>query len=263
MLLKVDTQPAFLTGIQIVIFIVLSLLIFFFIRRTKKLGMSAIIGIALLVYAAASLVGFHWAIPLIVTVIIFSFFDIFLEQGTPEQPKFRIRPVFFLMLVSFIWILVADFIESHAYLVYAAYVTNIIAQMGILWQRKSRLIKNDEAQSSQPKFICHAPLIIRSLLLTFLIAPGAIFFDKNISLWFTLVITIGGALIIETLYWVIEPYKQGKWERISFLRFTAGVAALVTFLQTAVCWWFYYDMHNLSLFRLLIGMVTVMRGVIA
>ena len=244
-LVKVDEQSAFQTTLQIGILIGLFILISLIARRTQRLGLSAIIGIVLTGYAASSLIAFHWVFPILIGIILFSFIDLFLDDSKDGETIYRIRSIFFILVVSFIWILVGDFFGKFAFLFYVSYTTNITANFGILWHRKSRLVKKGMCGSKMPDFLCHAPLPVRAFFLSVCFIPATVLFDPVISLPFSLGACYIGTICIELVYWLIEPSKKGVWKRITFLRFSSAISITVTSLLSFASWWYYYDKFEL------------------
>jgi len=153
--------------------------------------------------------------------------------------------VFYILVVSLIWIFIGNFFREFSFLVYTGYVTNITANLSILWSRKSRLIHEGRC-SPIPGPLCHAPLIVRIVVLCGLLVPPTALLDPDISTLFSLVVTIVGMVIIEGVYRVIERKQKGKWRDIQFLQCTALISMIVTLIQLVVSQYFYRSALSLS-----------------
>ena len=248
-LIKEDEQTALYIAQKIGVLVALVILITLIGRRTTQpqLGLSAIIGIALTGFAASSLVALHWLFPILIGIIIFSFLDLFIEDRNDKKTIYRIRSIFFILVVSFIWILVADFAGKYAFIFYVSYTTNITANLGILWHYKSKHVKKEQSRLRAPAFIFHMPLLLRAIILSLCFVPLTAFIDPEISVFFSLVTCFFGTIIIEWIYWFVEPIKHRVWSQIAFLRFTSVISITVTTILSIASYWYYREKIELNL----------------
>lgn len=225
-------------------------LVFWVARFTRKLGLSAIIGIALTGYGAWMLAGYQWVFPILIGVALFSWLDMFLEDRRLLAGEIRIRPVFFVLVVSFVWVLAAGFLERYAHTFFVPYAVNLAGNLGILWHRRSR--KGDyRAQMPLPVWLRHANLPLRALLLTLAFIPLTVATTEQLSMWFSLLSGWIGIVLIESVYWFVESRKRGAWEDLRFIKFTTLVSKVCTFAVWFANIFFYTDLNPGALRALL------------
>ncbi|HUI91614.1 MAG TPA: hypothetical protein VLX68_05125 [Chitinivibrionales bacterium] len=213
-------------------------LVYLLSRRFKRFGITAIIGLALTGYAALMYGGPAWLVPVVVGIALFTTLDIFIEEGPTVDTVYRIRPVFYLLFVSFAWTVVAGINAPFRNAAFVSFVTNITANFGILWQRRARMTGHPY-RLPLPLWLRNAHCCVRALALTLVFAVPTVLLDPRLSAPFTIGATAAGTIAIELVYWFVERRKRGTWSDMTFLRFTALVSALVTVLLFAASVWFY------------------------
>lgn len=239
-LIRTAEMPAETMAVRIGIVIALFVAVHCISRRTGHLGLTAVIAIAMVGYAAYALAGQAWVIPILVGTFLFIYLDIFVEPRTADTNdiKFHIRPTFYVLCVSFTWILIALLAPGSTYVFFVPYVANLTASLGIFWQRRSRITDRPYHQKL-PQWIRHAPLPLRALILSLLLAMPTALLDRRITVCFAFPLTILCTMGIESTYWRIECAKRGKWSNTMFLRMTAALSMAWTFAATVVSAWYY------------------------
>ncbi|MCK4608230.1 MAG: hypothetical protein KAT71_02000 [Gammaproteobacteria bacterium] len=240
MLIKMDHQSMLFVTQQIGVLLALVCVVHLIAHYIKQLDLSAIIGIALTAYAAYCLVGYLWAVPLILAVIIIPIFDLIIKKySRASQDNFHIRAIFFVLIVSFIWILIASLIEGYSHIFFVSYVTNISAYLSILWYRKFDFAEIDEGY---PKFamICHKSILFRALCLSlyFTIIPALII--SRLDFWFSFLACYVGTVGIESVYRKIAEDKRHSHSVVILIQIIAVISLCVTILLGLISWWYYH-----------------------
>jgi phytol kinase len=228
-LLRVEQAsiPELLVRIGVVL--LMFLLVYCVVHYTKVIGLTGIIGITLTGYAAWMLVGYDWAIPIVISLLLYGMTDLFIEKHHIHKELYRIRTVFYITIVSLIWIIAASFTKLPSEIFYVPFVINLTAHLGILWHRKS-LIDPDGYTLPFPKWIRNAHVITRAIVLVFLLVIVNVYLNSHLNPYATVLMAIIGTLVIELIYWRFESFNRGKLTDIQFLKFTSMVILVVSVL---------------------------------
>lgn len=215
-------------AVKVLLLLSLFTLVAVLTRRTGRIGLTAAIGITLMGFGAYEIAGVMWLLPILLGMGLICALDIFIEPSDDPTDKYRIRPVFFILLVSVFWLMVAGFSTYPAEFFFAPYAMNMVAQLGILWHR--RALFNKPYRWKTPKRLQDPPLWARSAMLGLATAGPSLFFMKEIFPPTALLGILLGAALIETAYWRYAWVKHPEWDRVRFLRFSAAVSLLVSAL---------------------------------
>ena len=214
-------------AVKVLLLISLFTLVAVLARRTGRIGLTAAIGITLMGFGAYEIAGMMWLLPILLAMALICVLDIFIEPSDDPTDKYRIRPVFFILLVSVFWLMVAGFSVYPRDVFFAPFAMNIIANLGILWHR--RALFNKPYRWNIPQWVQDPPIWARSAMLGVIAGPSLVFL-RVISPITTLIGIVAGAALIEIAYWRYAWVKHPEWDRIQLLRFTAVVSLLVSFL---------------------------------
>lgn len=215
--------------VRICVILIMFLLVYCVVRYTKVIGFTGIVGITLTGYAAWMLVRYDWAIPIVTSLLIYGFTDLFIEKNRENKERYRIRTVFYIAFVSFIWIIAAAFTKLPSEIFYIPFVVNLSAHLGILWHRKA-LIDPDGYTLPFPKWIRNAHIITRSILLVVPLSIVPVVLNARLNPYTTIVLAIIGTLAVEIIYWRFESHNRGKLTDIQFLKFTSMIILIVSIL---------------------------------
>jgi dolichol kinase/uncharacterized membrane protein SirB2 len=213
--------------VRIGVIILMFVLVCSIVRYTKVIGLSGIIGITLTGYAAWMLVGYDWAIPIVTGLLLYGLTDLFIEKKRVNEEHYRIRTVFYIAFVSFIWIIAAAFTKLPSEIFYVPFIVNLSAHLGILWHRKA-LIDPDGYTLPLPKWIRNARVITRALFLVLILTFINILLNSHLNPYTTIVMALVGTLVIEMIYWRFESLNRGKLTDIQFLKFTSMAILIVS-----------------------------------
>lgn len=206
---------------------IIFLLSFIVSKPTDRLGSSGIIGVALTGYAAWSLIGPEWYIPVLICNLLIAWSDCFLESPGSGEELFRIRPVFYMFVVSFIWILAANFSSiGHQYF-FVPYIVSISAILSIRWEWHRRTVREQTETKQQFTLTAGRPtraVVLSVIFLAFHIACR----EQQLAPLYSLVTCAVGVYIADSLYWIIGRPFHGKWSKTDFLRMGMGVVGAVT-----------------------------------
>lgn len=228
--------------------IVIFFIILLIVRKTKLIGISGIIGVALMAYCSVILARPDWIFPLVAGVGLFCLTDLFIESKSVGQKQYRIRSVFYCLIVSFIWVLAAGLLPIRSEVFFASYAINLCSNLGILWHRKV-LVDPQGYHFSFTKPFRKIPLLGRSALLTMILIMANLFVDHQLSPVFTIASCFIGTTVIEIIYWQLEKANRGKWSDNNFLKATAVVAFSVSGIVCLIASLIYSQ--NISFLRLI------------
>lgn len=158
----------FLPGIDIFISTLLLLLFISFtwlvLNSSKKIGLSAILGIAMLAYGAFEMLHASWGLPPLLAAILFAHSDLFHKK---RDRVFRIHHIFLLMVTAFIWMIVAAYTEIKTEILLFPYTLNFSSFLFVLWEYKK---KDRESKYWKPwtKSLRHWPSMLNAALLALL-----------------------------------------------------------------------------------------------
>ncbi|MFP4350038.1 MAG: hypothetical protein ACLFQY_17220, partial [Desulfococcaceae bacterium] len=215
-------------AVKVLLLVSLFTLVAVLARRTGRIGLTAAIGITLMGFGAYEIAGMMWLLPILLAMALICVLDIFIEPSDDPTDKYRIRPVFFILLVSVFWVMVAGFTVYPRDIFFAPYAMNMIANLGILWHR--RALFNKPYRWKIPKWFQDPPIWARSSMLGLTITGPSLLLLSAISTFTALIGIIIGAGLIELAYWRYAWIKHPEWDRVQLLRFTAVVSLLVSFL---------------------------------
>jgi hypothetical protein len=212
--------------------------------RSKKLGGTGILVLALFAYAIVTLANPYWCFPLLVGTILIANTNLFLEKvNNPNELK-RIRPVFYAVVVPFCWVLLNNltlkvFSLDWAYLFAPSFLTALVCHLSILGEKKRRF---SHFEATGEKLLTQErgnPQRIMWLFLA-LFGLGATVLYPKLNPVFTVITSLVGVALADWLYWEIALPKMGVWQQLPFLRLGMAVIGLVT-LVVFVAQWGYYQ----------------------
>lgn len=207
-----------------------------------RLGHSGIIGVALAGYAAWSLVSPTWYVPVFICTILISEVSLFLEMPGSEDELLRIRPIFYMFIVSFGWILMANFHLPQKELFFVPYIISFTAMLSIRWkwfQRSGNLV-SARARRLIPKWAWSANFAVRAFILTIVFLPANHFiWPMKLNFWFSVLTCFLGIMLTDAIYWGFGKKYHGKWKRVSFLRLAMLGVLFASSLACAAQFWFY------------------------
>jgi dolichol kinase len=230
-LLNVTNESVLGLLIRIGIIALIFLIVFCIVRYTKVIGLSGIIGIALMGYAAWMLVGYDWVFPVIVSLLLYGLTDLFIETSANNNELYRIRTVFYVALVSFIWILTASYTKLPKEIFFVPFVINLSAHLGILWHRKARLDPNGY-YIPFPQWIRNPHIITRSTILVMVLTLANLIVNSHLNVAATLTLALIGTIVTEIIYWQFESRYRGKFTDIQFLKVTS---LIILVISTLIC----------------------------
>jgi dolichol kinase len=230
-LAKITTKPPEEILFQIGMIFVIYLTVYLIASSQKKLGNSGILGIALLAYAAFSLTGIDWLIPVLTGCIIVTHFDLILETPEKRDELYRIRPVFYLLAVPLVWILAGNAFWQYKYVFIIPYVISFAAHFSIMWERKYRILKTNSLNI--PEILQKAPVLPRSIMLTLLLLGPFFIFNSQIDPFISIFSCITGIIIADRLYWLAyskfcpDIEKLRLWQTRMAIVFTVTLAITI------------------------------------
>ncbi len=245
-LIRIVDQPLSIMVNRITILFVLYWFIYLTAKHTRAIGLSAVITIALLGFGAYALAGLEWVFPVLIATSLLSRVDIFLEPSTTSDPQYNIRPTFYVIIVSFIWILAGLLISDYRHVLFVSFTANLTCSLSIFWKRRSKLT-HIPYRLSLPPWLRHARMPLRNILLTLILASPSLFISSSLSPLFTLAMILSVNFAIEITYWQLEQRKRGSWPNIRFLQATTLISIFWTTLAALVSMW-YYDFGPLTSF---------------
>jgi hypothetical protein len=228
-LLRVVESSIPALGVRLGIVGVIFGVVYYIARSTSVIRLSGIIGIALAGYGAWMLVRYDWIFPIIIGLILFTATDLFVETSVNKTTRYRIRPVFYVLVVSFAWILAATFIRLPTEVFFVPYIVNLTANFSIFWRRKAN-IDPEGYHLPLPLFVRNAPEIMRAAFLTPLFSSVNLFTWRTLNPVLTLSVCFFGTCIIDNIYWRLEKRFRGRFSDMQFLRMTAFIIMSVSVL---------------------------------
>ncbi|MEW5821219.1 MAG: hypothetical protein AB1782_13585, partial [Cyanobacteriota bacterium] len=235
---KITTKPAEEITIQIIEIIAIYLLMYLIIKPGNKIGSSGLIGIALLAYGAYSLAGFLWFLPILIAVILIAYTDIFISKPIKDADLYRIRSVFYILVIPLCWLLVANINASNKEIFFVPFLITILAHLSIIWQGRSREIKR-EKEAIKNAMIYHSPAWLRSFFLILFFLPMLLILDQRLSVLLTIICSYLGILVSDSIFWLIEDNVGQNWSFINLLRLRMGIVLLITLIILMVNLCFY------------------------
>lgn len=198
---------------------------YLFGNLSGRLGTSGIIGVGLMGYAAWSLIGAEWYIPVFVCTVLISLVDLFLEMPGNQDELLRVRPIFYMFAVSACWIiganlsLINSFIDTSMFFV--PYVVSFAAILSIRWKWSQR--EGNLASASRrrliPRCIAEGNFLVRSGCLSLVFLPVNHFLGLELlNPVFSAATCLAGIVVSDAIYWGIGKRYHGQWSRIAFLR---------------------------------------------
>jgi phytol kinase len=225
--MKITTKPIPEIILQLSSVGIIFLLTYLFGNYSRRLGTSGIIGVALAGYAAYSLVGPEWYIPVLICTVLISVFDIFLEMPGSQDELLRVRPIFYMFIVSFGWVLAANFNHDERQMFFVPYVVSFAAILSVRWkwyQREGNLISVSRRRV-MPGLIAGGNFVIRAAFLSLAFLPLNHLIGLRLDLWFSMLTCFAGIIVSDLVYWGVGSRFHGQWSRVAFLRM--GMASVL------------------------------------
>ena len=157
-----------------------------------------------------------------------------------EDELIRVRPIFYMFIVSFGWILAANFHLAERKLFFVPYVVSFAAILSIRWkwyQREGNLISS--ARKLMPDWLARGNFFIRSLTLSIAFLPVNLFLGLKLIPWFSFICCLIGIMVSDLVYWGIGKRFHGKWKRLGFLRMSMASVMISSSLTFLFHLWFY------------------------
>jgi len=195
-----------------------------------KFGTSGIIAIGLTGYGSWVLVDWTWYIPILTTSILLAFSDAFIEIRENDREQVRVRPVFYMFVVSLAWILAGSYFPYLRRTLIVPFIVTMTANLSVRWGWQIR--------STQPKQNALLPLFMRrpgfagrAIILTGVFLPFFLIVrDFGLPTTFSIVSCFVGTALGDRLYWLFGSRHIGVCTRIDYLR----MGMLVMLVSSAV-----------------------------
>ncbi|NLI77844.1 MAG: hypothetical protein GX442_15580 [Candidatus Riflebacteria bacterium] len=199
-----------------------------------KFGTSGVIGIGLVGYGCWILVAWHWYIPILITTLLLAFTDLFIETRDDEEPdQVRVRPVFYMFIVSFAWLLVGSFFQHLVRPLTVPFLITITAALSVRWAWQIRSQRPDPADT-RPRWLVRPGFVGRAFLLTVIyLAFHLAIRDFGLEPVFSFLSLWIGTMLGDRLYWAIGGRHLGQWARVDFLR----MGMVVILFTSALVFW--------------------------
>lgn len=208
---------------------------------SQRLGSTGVIGMGLVGYGAWVIVQPHWFIPVFICTILIGNVSLFLEMPGSQDEYVRIRPIFYMFIGSFFWMVAAASRIKLADLYYVPYIVSFAAILSIRWkwsQRAGNLIAG-RRKRVLPEWVVNGNSLVRSITLALIFLSVCCFFNSRLSFWFSICSCVVGIIISDQLYWRIGNRYQGVWDKLSFLRLSLASTLLASVMVFAANQWFY------------------------
>ncbi len=225
--MKITRQPIPEIILQLCSVAIIFLLTYSLGNVSRRLGTSGIIGVSLAGYAAYSLVSPTWYVPVFICTFLISVFDIFLEMPGSQDELLRVRPIFYMFIVSFGWVLAANFNHSERHLFLVSYIVSFAAILSIRWkwyQRAGNLVSISRRRM-MPQFLAGGNFVVRALFMVLAFLPVNFAMEFPLDPVFSAVTCFFGIVISDLIYWGIGARFHGKWSKVAFLRM--GMASVL------------------------------------
>lgn len=210
------------------------LLAFIFIGKIKnKLGFSALAGIGLMAYGAWGLVEFPWFIPISTAFLLVNFGDFFIQSSNSEQRIFRIRTVFYLLGMTFLWILIVNIFLEYQSIFIVPYIFTILTVLNLSWHRqiKHKIIQGETLTSFQK-----IPEIFRLLILFVLFYPIQLLYYPDLNLLFVAISTIPFSFLFNYFTNIIFTKMSEALGRIDIMRYNLFMSILLSLMVLFLYW---------------------------
>lgn len=240
-IMKITTKPIPEIIMQLCSIGMIFLTTYLFGNISGRLGHSGIIGVALAGYAAWSLVSPEWYIPVLICTILMSLFDLFLEMPGSQDERLRVRPIFYMFIVSFGWICGANFNLSNYQLFFIPYVVSFAAILSIRWrwyQREGNLISVSRRRII-PQWVAAGNSFVRGLCLTVAFISANLLLGLELDLLFSAASCLAGIMISDLIYWGAGNRYHGVWSRVGFLRMGMASVLIASSLVFVAHLWYY------------------------
>ncbi|NCB40398.1 MAG: hypothetical protein EOM80_16685 [Erysipelotrichia bacterium] len=241
-IMKITTKPVPEIVMQLCSIGIIFLLTWLFGSFSGRLGHSGIIGVALAGYAAWSLVGPEWYIPVLVCTILISIVDVFLEMPGSQDELLRVRPIFYMFIVSFGWILGANLTTRFPNeLFFVPYVVSFAAILSIRWKWAQRAgnLSLVSRKRVLPLAIVRGNFLVRAVFLSIAFLPLNHFVGLSLNPAFSGFTCFAGIVISDFIYWGTGKRYHGKWSRVAFLRMGMISVLISSGLVFVANLWFY------------------------
>jgi len=208
------------------------------IKPGKKFGNSGVVTLALFGYTVWAMISWTWTIPLLIGIIIVSYTDFFVAQSEDKDEKYRVLPVFYMLIPAFIIIAIANFavdvlLMEIEHVFFVPYTICFTSRLVMLWAlRRKRTGKWGWAN-----------IFVRTLVITAVFSCSLFLIpDQNILLM-TLMI-FAGTFMIQAIFFTIAGRQFDKRSRPWLLR-TAAITTVVVTLGVAAANYYLYQLMGL------------------
>jgi phytol kinase len=238
-LMKLANEPASMLAFRVGLILYMLGSTYVIARLSGKFGTSGIIGIGLVGYGVWILVRWDWYIPVLIATLLMAFSDHFIEHRANKPDQFRVRPIFYMFIVSLVWLLVGTFFPHLQRPLTVPFLLTITANLSVRWAWRIRMLT--AADPAQPRHWLRRPgfvgraLWLTIALLSFHLALG----DFGLEPVFSTATMLVGTMLGDRLYWAIGGRHLGEWSRVAFLRMGMAVNLFVSALAFLANWYYY------------------------
>ena len=231
-LAKMTRLPLPVVVDNVVTLLLIILLTTLLMVRLRLLTPSGVIGVMLLNYAAISLCGFSWFLPLILAQLMYYLLMVVFvhSEGREKVASFQLKVVLYIALIPTLLIFVANTVKDTR-AVYPEYLTSITAQLAIIgnyfFAKSLGQAFGSPGWSQRHRGILEAFCIIAAS--AFIAAPSLLFFSDAHRLP-AIGLVLAGTWVAYALNFTMDRYRGIRVDVFEYRRRLISAAAGVTFV---------------------------------
>ena len=210
--------------------VIISLLV---LLPNRKLDLTAIAGVGMLLYSSARLLEWNWGIPVLTAMLLFNF------SGTIRQRhlerKFQIRVVFYSLGATVIWVIVSNLIPAdYEYINILPFLITLGAILSIGWN----FIRTRVYPHFPWSVIALKYAVLRTLWMSLFLFVPQLFFYAQLRHPVPLLLYITGIFLADRITATWFFYRNSNWTSIGKMRFVFYVTFIFSCLMFLIYAWF-------------------------
>jgi len=230
-LLKITTKPIPEIVKQITLIFLIFGYVYLLFSRKRNIGVSGQVGVALLCYAAQALVNFSWSHILLLGVLFYSLGHF---PARTLRSSHGMRPVFYLTIVPFVWILIANYTTLRRDILFPSYAMSIVAGMNVLLNFQVERYPQSKGWLS---VVGRVPKHLRYVFLTTACFSPYLFFAPRLCVPYYFVSVILTMLVALLFYGHLQRHAKTNPGKMRILAANSAVFSLVLFEAN----WYWYE----------------------
>lgn len=202
---------------QILAIFIIYFLVYLIAGKKNKLSSSGIMGLALISYAAFSLRNIFWCLPVLLSIFLINYLNVFLPEYADKKDTYKIVAVFYTVLPPLFWVILSNLNKNNDYEYYLAFILTICTLLAMMWEGRSRETRLNEENISNNSYYYLSP-VVRCFLLSLLYALFCLFIYAPFEVAGGFIALFTLTYFADRMFWFFEDHYVSGWQFINLIK---------------------------------------------